>query len=278
MERSQPSDGSRGRVGVPPAGFRVSRNPTHRDRCGCVSDLRNVLRGTHSTAGGTPTLPGPRRSRCRASDLFQELVLRIGKISALLATASLLALAGCKKTPDEAQFQLAKSGELNAIKKLPDFSLTERSGREFGLADLKGRVWVADFFYTTCPGPCAALSTRMAELQRAIAGLEDVRMVSISSDPEKDTPEVLKAYAERYQAGARWLFLTGKKEAIYKLANKGFLLSLTEDPANTAEPITHATRLVLVDKTGTIRGYYDGLGGEGIDRLLADIKRLLEGG
>ena len=202
--------------------------------------------------------------------------MRIGKTLALLA---MLALAGCKKAPVEAQFQVAKNGELNAIKKLPDFGLTERSGREFGLADLKGRVWVADFFYTTCPGPCAALSTRMSELQKAVAGLEDVRMVSISSDPEKDTPAVLQGYAERYQAGPRWLFLTGKKDAIYKLANKGFLLSLTEDPANTAEPITHATRLVLVDKTGTIRGYYDALGSEGIDRLLADVKRLLwEGG
>ena len=200
--------------------------------------------------------------------------MRIGKTLSLLA--SLLALAACGRQPDAAQFHVAQTGDLTAIKKLPDFALTERSGREFGLADLKGRVWVADFFYTTCPGPCAALSTRMAELQRAIAGLEDVRMVSISSDPEKDTPEVLKGYADRYQAGPRWLFLTGKKDAIYKLANKGFLLSLTEDPANTAEPITHATRLVLVDKTGTIRGYYDGLGSEGIDPLVADVKRLLE--
>ena len=200
--------------------------------------------------------------------------MRIGKTLALLA--SLLALAACGRQPDAAQFHVAQTGDLTAIKKLPDFALTERSGREFGLADLKGRVWVADFFYTACPGPCAALSTRMSQLQRAVAGLEDVRIVSISSDPEKDTPDVLKGYAERYQAGPRWLFLTGKKDAIHKLANKGFLLSLTEDPANTAEPITHATRLILVDKTGTIRGYYDGLGTEGIDRLLADIRRLLE--
>ena len=197
-----------------------------------------------------------------------------GKTLALLL--SLLALGACRRQPDEPQFQVAKGGELTAIKKLPDFTLTERSGRDLGLADLKGRVWVADFFYTTCPGPCAALSTRMKQLQEALAALEDTRIVSISSDPEKDTPEVLRGYAERYQAGPRWHFLTGKKEAIYKLANKGFLLSLTEDPANTAEPITHATRLVLVDKTGTIRGYYDGLGAEGIDRLLADIRRLLE--
>ncbi len=175
-----------------------------------------------------------------------------------------LLVAGCQRD----------AAELPKIKALPDFALTERSGKSFGLDQLKGRVWVADFFYTRCPGPCAALSTRMGEVQRAVAGFDDVRLVSISSDPERDTPEVLRDYAARFGAGPRWLFLTGAKDTIYELANKGFLLSLTEDKANVTEPITHATRLVLVDRAGTIRGYYDGTTSEGVARLIADLKGL----
>jgi protein SCO1/2 len=163
---------------------------------------------------------------------------------------------------------------LPKIKELPAFQLTERTGEDFGLAQLQGQYWIANFFYTTCPGPCAALSTRMGEVQQAVAPFDDVRLVSISSDPDKDTPEVLRGYATTFKAGPRWHFLTGKKDAIYELANKGFLLSLTEDPSNKTEPITHATRLVLVDQAGTIRGYYDGTTSEGVARLIEDLKHL----
>jgi protein SCO1/2 len=163
---------------------------------------------------------------------------------------------------------------LPRLKELPAFQLTERSGEDFGLAQLKGQYWVANFFYTTCPGPCAALSARMGEVQQAVAEMDDVHLVSISSDPEKDTPEVLRGYATTFRAGSRWHFLTGKKDTIYELANKGFLLSLTEDLTNKTEPITHATRLVLVDKGGVIRGYYDGTTQEGVARLIGDLKRL----
>ncbi len=182
--------------------------------------------------------------------------------------ALLLLVAGCSRTPEAAPEELRK------IKELPAFQLTERTGDAFGLDQIKGHVWVANFFYTTCPGPCAALSARMGDVQKAVADFGDVRLVSISSDPVKDTPEVLRGYAQTFNAGPHWFFLTGNKEAIYELANKGFLLSLTEDLMNTTEPITHATRLVLVDRTGTIRGYYDGTTSEGIARLLAAVKRL----
>ena len=186
------------------------------------------------------------------------------RLEVCVAVALLLAAAGCRQNAEP----------LMKVKPLPEFTLTERSENPFGLADLRGQVWVADFFYTTCPGPCAALSARMSEVQSAVAAFDDVSLVSISSDPEKDTPAVLRSYAEKFKAGPRWLFLTGAKDTIYELANKGFLLSLTEDQSNATEPITHATRLVLVDRTGTIRGYYDGTTSEGIARLLADLHRL----
>ncbi len=183
-----------------------------------------------------------------------------GSVSCL----ALLLLSGCERTAEP----------LPKIKEVPAFQLTERTGAVFGREQLRDQYWVTNFFYTTCPGPCAALSARMGDVQQAVADMDDVRLLSISSDPEKDTPEVLRGYAETFRAGPRWFFLTGKKDAIYELANKGFLLSLTEDPSNKTEPITHATRLVLIDKAGVIRGYYDGMTAEGVARLITDLKRL----
>src|SRR4051812_1750506 len=153
--------------------------------------------------------------------------------------------------------------ELPRLWQIPDFSLTERSGRPVTLAQLQGRVWIADFFYTTCPGPCPMLTSRFSQLQKELAAQPDLRFVSISSDPEKDTPAVLQKYAEHFQAGDRWLFLTGDKKAIHNLANQGFKLSLVEDKANAAEPVIHSTKLVLVDRSGTVRGVYDGLTEQG---------------
>jgi protein SCO1/2 len=154
----------------------------------------------------------------------------------------------------------------------PDFTLTERNEKPVTLADLKGKVWIADFFYTSCPGPCPMLSSRLSDLQKELANDADVRLVSISSDPEKDTPQVLREYASHFGAGDRWLFLTGSKESIYKLANEGFKLGLAED-RTAKEPISHSTKLVLIDRAGIIRGFYDGVGGS-ITRLLTDIRTL----
>jgi protein SCO1/2 len=137
-------------------------------------------------------------------------------------------------------------------------------------------VWVADFFYTTCPGPCPMLTSRLSELHRATKLMTGVAFVSISADPEKDTPEVLGKYAEKFAADERWLFLTGAKDAVYGLANQGFKLGLSEDPANEREPVTHSTKLVLVDRNASVRGFYEGLTPEGVRRLLSDIEVLLK--
>jgi protein SCO1/2 len=167
------------------------------------------------------------------------------------------------------------SSELPRHWTVPDFVLTERSGEAKGMADLRGKVWVADFFYTTCPAVCPMLSSRLAIVQQKFASNPDVRLVSIATDPAKDTPDALKLYADRFKAGPHWLFLTGDKAAIFELANKGFKLSLTEE-RNSPEPVTHSTKLVLVDRTGTIRGFYEGVGEtDDTSRLIADIERLL---
>jgi protein SCO1/2 len=142
---------------------------------------------------------------------------------------------------------------------------------------MPGKVWVADFFFASCPGVCLELSKRMSFLHHETRDLPDVRFLSISTD-EKDTPEVLRAYAERQQASDRWAFVTGPKTEIFKLSVDGFKLALADAAGvDIAEKFIHSTKLVLIDKQGWIRGYYDGIGenqAEEAKRLLADIKRL----
>jgi len=194
---------------------------------------------------------------------------------ALLGAA--LFLAGCGK-PSDAVVILqpqAKPATLQKYWPVPDFSLTERSGKALGLGDLTGKVWVADFFYTSCPGPCPALQSRFTEVQKALGPLPDVRFLSISVDPLKDTPEVLDVYAKRFKAGPQWFFCTGDRDAIFKLAHDGFKLPIAGGTPLDG-PVTHTTRLVLVDRSGMVRGFYEGASQEGVDNIVGDIHRLLD--
>jgi protein SCO1/2 len=184
-----------------------------------------------------------------------------------------LALAGCERH-DPPTREASGPGNLQKYWKVPPFQLTERNGLPQTQADWLGKVWVVDFFYTTCPGPCPMMTSRLSDLHERIKDRSDVRLASISVDPLKDTPEVLQKYAERFQAGSQWLFFTGEKAAIFELASKGYKLSVTEDRTQ-AEPITHSTKLVLVDRTGWVRGFYEGVGEDQSARLIADIDRLL---
>jgi protein SCO1/2 len=189
---------------------------------------------------------------------------------------AVLSFEGCKKgDPIEMLNPPPTPQGLQKYWTLPDFSLTERSAQTVGLSDLAGKVWVADFIYTTCPGPCPILTSHLSELQKAVDGEPDVRLVSISTDPDNDTPEVLKAYAERFKAGPHWLFLTGKKDAIYSLASDGFKLPIAAATAG-GQAIVHSTRLILVDKRGAVRGFYDGTGDFASQGLVSDIHRLLK--
>lgn len=201
------------------------------------------------------------------------------RTAAFFATVALLVTAiGCKKGDESFEILQPPSqpASLERHWQIPDFSLTERSGRTVSLGDLRGKVWVADFFYTTCPGPCPMLTSRLSEVHQQTRGEPDVRLVSISTDPAKDTPEILAQYAQRFHADDHWLFLTGEKAAIYELANKGFKVSVTDQGGTEAEPITHSTKLILVDKNGIVRGFYDGTAPEDTKRLVTDIERLRE--
>ncbi len=201
--------------------------------------------------------------------------MRIALFLTALTLAALLT-AGCGKK-DEAFEMLGNPAPRAALPRhwqLPDFALTERDGRTITAADLRGKVWIADFFYTSCPGPCPMMSSRLSDVQKVTAGLPDVALVSISADPTKDTPEVLKEYATRFHAGPGWLFLTGDKVAIYDLANHGFKLGVSENGATAKEPVTHGTKLILVDKNGFVRGFYDALDPNSNGPLLTDLQIL----
>ena len=157
---------------------------------------------------------------------------------------------------------------------VPQFQLTNQDGQPFGSAQLNGKIWIAGFIFTTCPGPCPMISSRMGDLQRPLEN-SDVQLVSFTVDPETDTPEVLREYAKRVHAeSGRWHFLTGEQQAMYNLTQQGFKLAVADRAAEEGGPI-HATRVVLVDRSGTIRNYYDILEPDAVTKLLADTSKLL---
>ncbi len=163
---------------------------------------------------------------------------------------------------------------------VPSFSLTERDGRPVTLSDLKGKVSIVNFIYTNCPDTCPIQSAQMRQLQEDFKNQKELRLVSITVDPTRDTPQVLSEYAKRFSADPeRWLFLTGEKEAIYKLAQKGFRLAAVEIPhakrPESGATHTHSPRYVLVDRGAQIRGYYVSTVPEGMKRLQQDLKILL---
>ena len=166
----------------------------------------------------------------------------------------------------------AAAGELPVLFDAPPFALTDQDGKPFGRDDLRGKTWVADFVFTHCPGACPKMTMRMAGLQKA-APDPDVHFVSFSVDPERDTPAVLKQYAQNYDADPnRWHFLTGDKAAMFATARG---MKLTAEPAGVLGPeIAHAEKFLLVDGQGRVRGVYDSKDEDDMKRLAADAAAL----
>lgn len=165
------------------------------------------------------------------------------------------------------------SDSMESLGQVPDFHFTTQEGKPFSRADLLGKVWVTDFFFTRCPGPCPVMSSRMAEISKELRKANDVRLVSVSIDPENDTPAVLSEYAARLQADPnRWIFLTGLKNEIQNFTSKGMLQALTTD--TTGIP-THSTRFLVIDRNGQIRKIRNLDDPELVQKLLMDIGDLL---
>lgn len=160
---------------------------------------------------------------------------------------------------------------------IPDFVLTSQDKTEIGRNEMKGKITIVDFFFTSCPSICPIMSTEMERVDDAFRNQDKVQIFSISIDPEYDTPEVLKEYAERHRATpGKWFFLTGEKQLIYDLARCGFILP-TLDGNGVPDDFVHSDKFVLVDELGRIRGYYSGTNREDVDKLILETKILLHG-
>lgn len=207
-----------------------------------------------------------------------------------------------------------RSGNLPVLGQVADFKFTERSQNTLAAADLRGKVWVADFIFTSCQKECPLMSAEMQKIQAAFEQQKQLKLVSFSVDPAVDTPARLQEYAQHFKANENWLFLTGKREALHQLAKDSFKLPVVDlnatiehdhgqnDPAHASEhnahgehkahndtarstpeasassPFLHSQKFVLVDSQLQIRGYYDSTSPEELAQLIqTDIPALLKG-
>ena len=162
-----------------------------------------------------------------------------------------------------------KPHELPVLGDIPEFQLTSQTGQPFDSKILDGHVWVADFIYTTCTGPCPMMSSRMRQLQNSTLETPDVFLISITVDPAHDTPPVLADYASHFKHDpSRWFFLPENMAALNDLGVHAFKLNSVDGS------LTHSTRFVLIDRQRHIRGFYT-YGEDGfMPQLLHDIRQL----
>ena len=160
--------------------------------------------------------------------------------------------------------------------KIADFSLTNQNGKTITQADYKDKIYVADFFFTTCQSICPIMTDHMVKIQNAIIDDDDVMLLSHSVTPQIDSVAQLKKYAlEKGVNDKKWNLVTGDKKEIYALARKSYMAVKTQGNGDEYDMI-HTENFMLIDKKRQIRGYYDGTKPEDIDRLLVDIKVLEE--
>jgi protein SCO1/2 len=158
--------------------------------------------------------------------------------------------------------------------KIADFELINQNGKTITQADYKDKIYVADFFFTTCQTICPIMTSNMADVQKAIMDDEDVLLLSHTVTPEIDNVEQLKRYAkEKGVVDAKWNLVTGDKKQIYELARKSYL-AVKDNGDGGAYDMIHTENFMLIDKKKQIRGFYDGTKNEEIKRLLSDIKVL----
>ncbi len=182
-----------------------------------------------------------------------------------------------KRLPIYGHYQVQPDGD-TVWHTLPSFVLLTQDSVSITADSLRGRIHVADYFFTRCPGICPRLSAAMQTLQRALEGkAPEVRLVSYTVDPEHDKPSVLRSYAARYGADLqRWTFVTGPDTTLYRLAVQGYLIPVDKAADTSAGELgyIHSDMLVLVDPELRIRGFYSGLDSVQVRKLLDDINLL----
>jgi protein SCO1/2 len=160
--------------------------------------------------------------------------------------------------------------QLPIIGKIPAFDLVDQNSKQFTLENVVGNVWLADFIFTTCSGPCPIMTERMSMVQHDLLEIDKLKFVSFTVNPDYDTPEVLKKYAQRFDADVgSWSFVTGKYEQIQELIVEGFKMGDVE------EIVFHSTCFALVDHEGNLRGYYSGTEPAEHENLTRDIQSLI---
>ncbi len=161
--------------------------------------------------------------------------------------------------------------QLPVYSSVPEFQLTSQNGSSFDSKSLHGSVWVAEFFFTHCTGPCPRMNSRFRHIEKTFDGQNDLKLVSMTVDPDRDTPAVLADYARKFSAEpGRWFFLTGPIDQLNHLCRKVFLLGdITGD-------LNHSTRFVLVDRKSRIRGFYQSNDSDSMKQLISDIRLLLK--
>jgi protein SCO1/2 len=239
-------------------------------------------------------IPRPTGRRVLWGLVALHLVAGVGLAAWLGHWAGVLPIPGTGSDASQGEAALEALGMYGEV---PDFAFTDRGGRVVTRRDLLGTVWIANFIYTQCPETCPVQTAELARLQAEFPAEPDLRLVSITVDPERDTPAALAAYAERHGADpARWLFLTGDKRAIYRLAKEGFRLGVVDPHDGGAETglsppvlspraawaahgstglIMHSARLVLVDRQARIRAYHLANDPPSLERLRRNLTRVL---
>lgn len=156
---------------------------------------------------------------------------------------------------------------------LPDFELLDHEKKPFKKSDLLGKVWVVDFVFTSCPVVCPTMTKRMSDLAKELDAEDGVRFLSITVDPENDTPEKLKAFGEQHgHLTPRWRFVTGEPKMVDDTVVKGFLMAVRRGSARA--DISHAERFVVVDERAHVRGLYD-TDPEGLAAIKARVRELI---
>lgn len=177
----------------------------------------------------------------------------------------LLGVGGCSR----------ESAQLENFGRVEGFDLVERSGDPITRAELDDKIWIAQFFFSSCAAECRTISARMQTIQKAFADRDDVKLVSFSVDPVTDTPEYLRYYAGKFDAKPdKWYFVTGEKDDLYSLIKGSFLLPAAENETERAAlgaAYIHSEKLALVDRQGSVRAYFDGLDPKTPERVIEAV-------
>lgn len=163
--------------------------------------------------------------------------------------------------------------------KVRNFSFTNQEGQPVTQDAVKGKIFVVEYFFTTCKGICPKMNENMSKVYQAFRGNDDVKILSHTVDPKKDTVAAMKEYSLRFDADPKqWAFLTGDKKELYDMARYSYLVTAVDDTATVdiASDFIHTDRFVLVDREGRIRGQYEGTKDATVNLLITDIKELLK--